>query len=655
MVNLFRNSNRLFIITISYIIIFLVQNKAQIQTDVPHLKDVYNNDFYFGCLLSYAHIGFSSDPYVPGQSSVVDTNGGYLIQYHMNSMGPGNWLKAAYIVNINASASAYNAATTQEEKDSIDVHPVITFNGNIIAQLNWAQRQGFAFRGHTLVWHNQTPGTAFFRSGYTSSGTRLSKQKMTDRLENYIKEVIRTIHEGWPGLLSAYDVVNEAVNDNGSDRTNGEWYQTFGDKSYVMKAFEFARKYTLQYGENQIKLYYNDYNTSTPAKADGIVRVCGPIFRAGYLDGIAMQEHDSYNSPTASQWIASYNKFDTICTEMTVTELDVNSGGSLTNQANQFGQLLKCFIDRSYFSGRGKIINVTKDGLNDMWTFNANTSLWDADDQCKPAFYAVANVGLNYNMLDSLISFADSLNESEYTPSSWNNLSAALTYAQNALSKNYSYTNSAADTLGNAVDSLSMAIEGLEKIVPVELTSFTAKVIGDKVSLSWATATETNNAGFEIQRSINNNEFVTVGFVEGKGTTTERQFYSYIDNISGSKFYYRLKQVDFNGSFEYSDVVEVSTVAKKFSLSQNYPNPFNPTTYFEFRLPAGQAGIAEFGLVTLKVYDVLGNEVVTLVDEFKPAGNYTIEFDASELTSGVYFYQLKADNFIDTKKLILMK
>ena len=321
-------SRRVLLILLISILMLLTKSAfAQIQTDVPHLKDVYKNDFYIGCLLSYAHIGFPSDPVVPGQSAVVDPNGGYLIQYHMNSMSPGNWMKAVNTVDISGSASAYTAAGTQEAKDSVDVHPKVRFVGNMIAQLNWAQRQGFTFRGHTLVWHNQTPGTAFFRSGYTAGGTRLTKEKMTERMGNYIKEVIRLIHESWPGLLSAMDVVNEAVNGDGTDRSSdSEWYTTFGDNSYIMKAFEYTRQYTEYYGENQIKLYYNDFSTHTPAKANGIVRVCGPIFRAGYLDGIGMQEHDANASPTAAAWIASYNKFDTICTEMAVTELECKPG-----------------------------------------------------------------------------------------------------------------------------------------------------------------------------------------------------------------------------------------------------------------------------------------------------------------------------------------
>src|SRR5512132_2285645 len=148
-----------------------------IETNVPALKNVYAHDFKIGCLLSYAHVGFPTDPPVPGQSSVVAPNGGYLIKFHMNSMSPGNWMKPQYTVDISGSAAAYAAAITPEAKDSIDTHPILRLSGNIIAQLNWAQRQGFTFRGHTLVWHNQTPAE-FFRSGYTTGGARLTKEKM---------------------------------------------------------------------------------------------------------------------------------------------------------------------------------------------------------------------------------------------------------------------------------------------------------------------------------------------------------------------------------------------------------------------------------------------------------------------------------------------
>jgi endo-1,4-beta-xylanase len=464
-------------VLIALLLSFSNQAYAQsdtIQTNVPALKNVYAKDFTIGCLLSYRNIGFPTDPPIPGQSTVVTPNGGYLIKFHMNCMSPGNNMKPQYTVDITSSAMAYNTATTQQAKDSIDTHPILKFNGDIIAQLNWAKRQGFTFRGHTLIWHSQTPAE-FFRSGYSSNGARLTKDKMIQRMDNYIKEVIRLIHEGWPGLLSAMDVVNEAVNDNtGTDRTtDSEWYLTFGDNSYIMKAFELARKYTVQYGETQMKLYYNDYNTDNSYKADGIVRICKPIFQAVYLDGIGMQGHEAINRPTAAQWIATYNKFDAICTEMAITEFYVEQGtsnpttASLTAQANQYAMLFKLFVERSYFSGRGKIINFSKDGLNDQYTLFPSTlsSLWDSKNQCKPAFYAIVDVGINYNALDSLITYTKLLKESEYTAESWSNLATALTSAKNAKAQDYSSSISAGTALGQAKDNLKAALNGLVKIV----------------------------------------------------------------------------------------------------------------------------------------------------------------------------------------------
>ena len=157
-------SNCRLIILAAIVLLFSAQANGQtdtIQTNVPALKDVYANDFHIGCILSYRHIGFPSDSAIAGQSPVVAPNGGYLVKFHMNSMTPGNNMKPENTVNIAGSAAAYTAGTTQAQKDSIDTHPIVRFNGDMIAQLNWALRQGFTVRGHTLVWHNQTP-TAFF-------------------------------------------------------------------------------------------------------------------------------------------------------------------------------------------------------------------------------------------------------------------------------------------------------------------------------------------------------------------------------------------------------------------------------------------------------------------------------------------------------------
>ena len=186
-------------------------------------------------------------------------------------------------------------------------------------------------------------------------------------------------------------------------------------------------------------------------------------------------------------------------------------------------------------------------------------------------------------------------------------------------------------------------------VVPVELISFTALQSENNILLEWQTATETNNSGFEIQRMINK-VWESIGFVPGYGTTVERHSYSFTDdNVSSGPYQCRLKQIDFDGTFIYSNIVEVEIISpSEYQLYQNYPNPFNPSTVISYQIPVSSN-------VTLKVYDALGNEVVTLVNEFRPAGSYTFEFDAVNLPSGIYFYKLSSSDFVETKKMILLK
>jgi hypothetical protein len=193
-------------------------------------------------------------------------------------------------------------------------------------------------------------------------------------------------------------------------------------------------------------------------------------------------------------------------------------------------------------------------------------------------------------------------------------------------------------------------------VVPVELVSFTANIAKGTAVLSWKTATENNNSGFEVERSLDGKSFVKVGFVRGHGTTTKMNTYKFSDKLQNAgEFYYRLKQIDFNGTYKYSDVVKAtSMVPKSFSLSQNYPNPFNPTTVINYDLPVASK-------VVLKVYDILGNEVATLVNKEEAAGSYQIVFNSvntannKQLSSGVYFYRITAGNFTSIKKMMLLK
>ncbi len=187
--------------------------------------------------------------------------------------------------------------------------------------------------------------------------------------------------------------------------------------------------------------------------------------------------------------------------------------------------------------------------------------------------------------------------------------------------------------------------------IPVELSSFSAVSERDNVILKWQTATETNNSGFEVQRR-SKNEWQSIGYVKGSGTTTEYQNYEFRDkSLESGKYWYRLKQIDFDGRYEYSKEIEVEVdIPREYSISQNYPNPFNPTTMIEYSMP-------EKGNVRIEIYSTTGELMKVLVDGEKEAGYHRVSFDGSQMPSGTYIYKMTANNgsFNQTKKMTLIK
>ena len=189
-------------------------------------------------------------------------------------------------------------------------------------------------------------------------------------------------------------------------------------------------------------------------------------------------------------------------------------------------------------------------------------------------------------------------------------------------------------------------------VVPVELFSFSGSAENGKVYLNWATATETNNLGFEIQRKISstNKNWEKIGFEKGRGTTSEQSYYSFTDNsLVNGKIFYRLKQLDFDGTFEYSSEIEIEVgTPLTYALEQNYPNPFNPITTINYAIPVS-------GNLKLVIYNSLGESIEVLENGFVESGFHKVIWDASRYSSGVYYYKLESDNYSAVKKMILLK
>lgn len=280
-------------------------------------------------------------------------------------------------------------------------------------------------------------------------------------------------------------------------------------------------------------------------------------------------------------------------------------------------------IEDCYSIGTVTISGVTETGglLGYQWETTINTSFWDT--QTSGTATSASGTGKTT---------AEMKNMSTFNNAGWD---GSVWFKDDGVNNDYPY----------------LAWENPSgSPMPVEIRMFTAVRTGANVELKWITATEKNNFGFEIERRATDN-WCRIGFVEGNGTTNAPSEYSYADKgLSAGRYSYRLKQVDRDGNFTYSQEVnvDVSAAPSAFVLQQNYPNPFNPATMIRYQIPVS-------GHVTLNVYDAIGREVASLVNEVKESGAYSVMFNGSVLSSGVYVYTLRAGTFTASKMLMLMK
>ena len=363
-----------------------------IQEDIASLKDAYSDYFKIGCACAGSEFA---------QGATKD-----LIKKHYNSLTLGNELKPDSVLD-QALSQKYVAETGD------DTMPQISLN-EADEMLKFAGENKIPVRGHVLVWHSQTPDW-FFKENFDPNGAWVSKDKMTQRLENYIKTVMETLAKDYPDVeFYAWDVVNEAASDAGTIRdagsnneVNGQsaWVKVYGDQSYIPLAFEFAKKYA----PAGCKLFYNDYNEYSPNKQAYIISdILKPLVEKNLIDGVGMQSHISMSYPTIDMYKSAMQLYADLGLEIQVTELDISE------KSNEYADQLAL---AQRYQDVFKMYKEMKDsGVNlsavVLWGITDSTSwiggyplLFDKDYQAKPSYYAVIDTDSEVEKLQTMTAY----------------------------------------------------------------------------------------------------------------------------------------------------------------------------------------------------------------------------------------------------------
>lgn len=332
-------------------------------TDIPSLKEIYANQFDFGCALPQSVFGVSKWMAMAVRQFSIVT--------------PENELKPDSVLDVSGSRKLIESSG---DETSVAVHFTAAK-----PLLDFAKKYGVKVHGHVLIWHSQTPD-AFFHEGYDSQKPYVTREIMLGRMENYIKGVFEYLNEAYPGVVVSWDVLNEAIDDGSHWLRNSKWMKIIGE-DYPNYAFAYARKYAPE----GTLLYYNDYNTAMAGKLKGIVRLLNTLLPDGNIDGYGFQMHHSVAFPTIRQIKTAVETIADLGIRLRVSELDVgvdnNTETSFKKQAQYYAHVMKILIAHS---DQFEAVQVW--GLTDQmsWRSSNYPLLFDGKGNPKPAFWAVA-------------------------------------------------------------------------------------------------------------------------------------------------------------------------------------------------------------------------------------------------------------------------
>ncbi len=390
-----------------------------------------------------------------------------------------------------------------------------------------------------------------------------------------------------------------------------------------------------------------DWMFGDPYTLDLILNNCTIVGNSSGNHGAgiyATNDNDSYTNVSLTNSLVAYNAFGSVYDDLT------NVGATLYGNYNIIGEFTLSGTNNTnytYTNGLGS-------SLFESYTEIIGNSIYQpdlADNGGTNKTVALATNSIAQTSGIRTGSYTDTYKKyAFYNGTNWVKVEDGTTVVSSGVT---AITTDQRGTDRNSLTPSIGAYDNSNSAVPVELVSFSAVTDDENTTLSWQTATEINNYGFEIEKANNVEDpsWQKIGFVEGFGNSNSTKMYSFADNnLSTGKYLYRLKQIDNDGQYKYSESIEVdfNALPVEFSLWQNYPNPFNPTTNITYSLPSSQ-------FVTLKIFTLLGEEIATLVNEPKEAGSHTINFDASKLTSGIYLYQIQAGQFNQVRKMLLLK
>ncbi len=342
------------------------------KSDAKTLKEAFDGDFKVGVT--------TTSGYLSEEDRVAQIKGNF------NSITMENEMKPESLLDWEGSEKSKDGMPAIKEE-------------TLEKALKAAQEAGIPLRGHTLVWHSQTPEW-FFSKKYDPSKGYVDKATMKKRMESYIKQVLSYCKENYPGVVYAWDVVNEAVGDDGNYRTESMWYETYGDFSYITDAFTFARKYA----EEGTKLFLNDYNEYIAQKRDLLYAKVVELYDAGLLDGVGMQSHWDMDFPSVDLFETALEKYASIDgIEIQLTEIDMHntddSEEGLKKQAERYKEFFDV-ITKMKREGKANITSVTFWGLKDgeSWLSGSKgeTSyplLFTDDMEKKPCYDSILEAG----------------------------------------------------------------------------------------------------------------------------------------------------------------------------------------------------------------------------------------------------------------------